>query len=207
MSPASKMCSGCGQLKLLADYYAHSSSKSGVASRCKACTKTRYLTPTLPKSPVKRCSGCGRFKILADYPRDRSKKDGLHYTCRACSTAKHKKLRQDPVWRARAIAISAEYRRTHPKEYRAGIRNSTLRAKYGIDSAGFERMAAAQDRKCKICSVELVFTGLNQKARAVVDHCHNTGRVRGVLCHRCNLGLGCFNDSPVLLQLAKEYLT
>jgi hypothetical protein len=39
-----------------------------------------------------------------------------------------------------------------------------------------------------------------------IDHCHISGKIRGVLCHRCNTGLGCFLDKPVLLRYAADYI-
>lgn len=58
---------------------------------------------------------------------------------------------------------------------------------------------ARQLRECIIC-------GESQKLQLAIDHDHRTGRVRGALCSRCNLGLGHFRDSPELLRLAALYL-
>ena len=53
---------------------------------------------------------------------------------------------------------------------------------------------------CGICRIELA------EADWHVDHCHRTGKVRGILCHKCNIGLGHFNDDPVLFARAAEYV-
>ena len=50
---------------------------------------------------------------------------------------------------------------------------------------------------CIICGAE---------GKLVVDHCHKTGRIRGMLCNHCNRGLGHFRDDPTLLEFAAEYL-
>lgn len=73
---------------------------------------------------------------------------------------------------------------------------------YGLTEEMFQSMLEQQDYSCKICGVhqEETYKGLH------VDHCHDTLQVRGLLCYKCNTGLGQFNDNPELLNKAKEYL-
>jgi len=73
-----------------------------------------------------------------------------------------------------------------------------LFSRYGITAEQLEEMKIAQDNKCKICRTELI--------KPHVDHDHETGTVRGVLCGNCNLGLGAFGDNPEFLQAAIDYL-
>lgn len=63
-------------------------------------------------------------------------------------------------------------------------------------------MLAAQDGKCLICRR----TNPDSAKPLAVDHCHATNRVRGLLCHKCNTGLGSFDDNPELLVGAIAYL-
>jgi hypothetical protein len=72
-----------------------------------------------------------------------------------------------------------------------------LKAKYGITDEDYDAMAEAQGYRCAICESDAPF---------VVDHCHQTGRVRGLLCHNCNVGLGHFKDNPQILTAALQYL-
>lgn len=72
-----------------------------------------------------------------------------------------------------------------------------LQAKYKISVDDFRRLQAEQDGKCAICKV---------KENLHVDHCHAKGDVRGLLCVRCNRGLGYFRDQPELLKRAAAYL-
>lgn len=73
-------------------------------------------------------------------------------------------------------------------------------ARYGLDVEGLHLLQAQQGGRCGICRS----TGGGR--RLVVDHDHDTGEVRGLLCHSCNLGLGHLRDSELLLRRAADYL-
>lgn len=77
-------------------------------------------------------------------------------------------------------------------------REANLKHRYGITLVDYNEMLAEQDSRCKICDLET--TGL------VVDHCHNSGEVRGLLCSNCNKGLGLFKDSPERMERAAQYI-
>ncbi len=79
-----------------------------------------------------------------------------------------------------------------------------LQYRYGITSADYERMRAAQGDRCGICGTS--DTGARSKVW-LVDHCHKSNEVRGLLCHRCNMGLGYFKDDPTRLLAAVAYLS
>ena len=80
-------------------------------------------------------------------------------------------------------------------------RDSRLRKTYGISLADYDRMLKAQKGGCAIC-------GRKPKSRALdVDHCHRSGRVRGLLCHKDNRGLTWFSDDPTRLRAAACYLS
>lgn len=76
-----------------------------------------------------------------------------------------------------------------------------LRKKYNLTLDEFEDRAALVDYKCEICGSEE-----QTHKNLVVDHNHNTGEVRGLLCSSCNQGLGHFKDSPYVLKKALDYL-
>ncbi len=105
-----------------------------------------------------------------------------------------------------------DYRRTNPdsgrraakKWYQNGgsnkIRENRLLKKYGISLRQFEEIEKAQNGKCAICGMVPTSTRLH------VDHCHKTGKVRGLLCVVCNRGIGQFSESVELLHSAARYL-
>jgi hypothetical protein len=82
-------------------------------------------------------------------------------------------------------------------------REGFLRRKYGISLADFDSMATAQGGRCAICG-----TGEpgGNYGNLHVDHCHETGAVRGLLCTRCNTGIGLLRESPVALRAAAAYI-
>ena len=95
-------------------------------------------------------------------------------------------------------------RREHEPEKVAEIeRKSKFKKQYGISLDDYYRMLENQNGVCAICKA------LKPSKRTKyfsVDHCHNTSRVRGLLCTKCNRGLGFFNDKPELLKAAANYL-
>lgn len=83
----------------------------------------------------------------------------------------------------------------------------TLKTNYGLTQQDFQTMFDSQQGKCAICATVLynVFTVSDGK-RGCVDHCHHTGKVRGLLCNMCNSGIGKLKDDPKLIRKALVYL-
>ncbi len=77
---------------------------------------------------------------------------------------------------------------------------NNLKFRYGITSEEYRNVLQKQDSKCAICGA------VPGKRSLHVDHDHETGKIRGLLCHKCNVGLGHFSDDPNLLIKASKYL-
>jgi hypothetical protein len=77
-----------------------------------------------------------------------------------------------------------------------------LRYQFGMSLEEFEKLFKAQNGRCKICGK----TQEENNKRLSIDHCHKTGKIRGLLCNNCNRGLGLFKDNPALLESALSYL-
>jgi len=67
-----------------------------------------------------------------------------------------------------------------------------------VSPEGYKKMLEEQDGACAICTV--------RSDKLCIDHSHETGEIRSLLCRRCNMGLGYFGDDPVMLQSAIDYL-
>lgn len=76
---------------------------------------------------------------------------------------------------------------------------------YGLTHEDFTELWDEQNGLCAICEFPMV-NGGNTRNSCHIDHCHDTGQVRGVLCHSCNMGLGKFYDNPELLNRAAKYI-
>jgi hypothetical protein len=102
----------------------------------------------------------------------------------------------------RSAANTARWRERNPEKVREQQKVRTERyrlRKYELTGDEYEAMVAAQNGVCAIC-------GDKPETRLVIDHCHTTGLVRGLLCGSCNLGVGCFKDDVERLKKAIEYL-
>jgi hypothetical protein len=110
------------------------------------------------------------------------------------------KYRNDPVHRAKVLARRNELYATRP-ENRAAKKNDWLKCKYGITLMQYQQMYAMQLGVCAIC-----FRPESEDKMLAVDHDHESGVVRGLLCQQCNMGLGKFKDDPEVLANAIKYV-
>lgn len=85
--------------------------------------------------------------------------------------------------------------------YKKLLKRRAAYAALGITNEDYSRMLDEQNGVCAICH-----SPAPERGRLAVDHNHATGKVRGLLCHSCNYGLGCFKDDPVYLEAAAAYL-
>ena len=101
-----------------------------------------------------------------------------------------------------------EYRKS--ERYLKSYLNGHLKRKYGITLDEYNVMFEAQDGKCKICKGTVPNRnwkdGRQQRVTLFVDHCHATGKIRGLLCNKCNVGLAALNDDLDILRSAIDYI-
>lgn len=130
---------------------------------------------------MKTCKGCGRSKPCTDFWHDRSRSDGLCRLCKDCSLA------QAGAWREK-----------NRERHLANAARANRRRVYGIEAPVFDAMVAAQRGKCAVCS-----GSFGPGNPACLDHNHDSGAVRGLLCRYCNIGIGFVER---LRPQAQEYL-
>ncbi|AQX82044.1 hypothetical protein BWO91_06290 [Plantibacter flavus] len=160
---------------------------------------------------MKLCRGCGQRKPLDLFRRQAANRTGASHYCKSCGSQRSREAREsDPLFAERRRA----YRSANADKLRDAARNryraDPLRAKVstwrnqGIEMTAeqYRAMHADQQGACAICRKT---EAQNGKALAV-DHDHETGRVRGLLCDQCNIALGRFQDSPENLRRALDYL-
>lgn len=104
--------------------------------------------------------------------------------------------------------VVLEKQKTYQKKYyttpkgKAALKNAQLKKNYKISLDEYKQLVIDQNHKCAICKTDEVSLPKNLS----VDHDHSTGKVRGLLCQHCNLGLGHFKDNIDLLLEAVKYL-
>lgn len=109
-------------------------------------------------------------------------------------------LTTDPDY---ATKMCRRLRESNPDKYKAIGRRSGYRKRFNLEVEQVEGMLADQDGKCAICFEGTVLGG---RSGAKVDHDHDSGQVRGILCNTCNMALGLFYDDVTVLASAIDYL-
>jgi hypothetical protein len=126
----------------------------------------------------KLCNKCLVIKPLFSFSIDKRSKNGYQTRCKPCQAEVKKEM--------------APY-----------YRNKHLEAKYGINQVVYEQMLKEQDGKCAVCFIEEKYT---ENSRLCVDHNHETGEIRGLLCKKCNQALGLLQDNADFCESAGRYL-
>lgn len=148
---------------------------------------------------TKRCFNpeCRHKTNPKSFGKDKSQPDGLKKYCRACDSARKEAQRN---YRERARKAKLQKAKDRAQEAKLPKVEASRFRQYGLTEKKFDQMYEGQDERCKICKV------WQDSNEIHIDHDHSTGRVRGLLCKRCNFGLGWFNDKPDFLETAAWYL-
>jgi len=142
------------------------------------------------KKPVetKSCGKCGAVKPVSDFALNKGKADGFHYWCKVCANEYNKERNQ----------------RLYTEAF---VRAKNLKQLYGMTSEEYRVMFLAQGGVCAACGQPE--TAIDPRTKHVknlqVDHCHETGKVRALLCQECNNALGLLHDDPERIGLLLRY--
>ncbi len=146
---------------------------------------------------MKTCSKCKEVKPLDEFSPHPRMSLGKQSSCKKCG----RKARA-VYYKKNKVEIDAkvnEYRKRYPEK----VRESLLKWAYGIDNAEYDRLLKLQNGACAICKTT---NPGGRGNRLHVDHCHGTKIVRGLLCSKCNVGVGYFQNSTQRLRSAADYL-
>lgn len=155
--------------------------------------------PTITEKP---CSVCGESKDLDAFNRRKDSRDGLQPKCKVCERAYKRAWKDRNQERARITRRA--WRIANPEAYQAIRRRDHLKYRYGLTEPEYLCLFETQDGCCALC--ETPGTLWPNPGHLKVDHCHETGVVRGLLCTTCNLGLGMLGDNSTGLERALAYL-
>lgn len=139
--------------------------------------KKHDLLIAVVKDDKKLCSKCKNWLPLDDFYVQSKRPCGRTSRCRKCHDAYAK------------------------ENYDAAIRRN-----YGISMKDYQHLLELQNGVCAICKTTETIGRGGQQTRLVVDHNHQTGQLRGLLCHKCNKALGQLNDNADLFDAAANYL-
>lgn len=161
---------------------------------------------------AKPCTKCGAVKALSEFT-TRGASGKLKAQCKQCMNQYQREWRARDADRLRARGrayyqtrkeaereYTRAYRAANPEAVKASSRRAKLRG-YGLDEEGYALILDRQEGVCAICR-EACATG----RKLAVDHDHASGQVRGLLCSKCNKGLGLFGDSIEGVNKALAYL-
>ena len=136
----------------------------------------------------KKCNSCGEELPIEYFRVDKRIDTGIASICKKC-----------------ANKSSREWKEKHPEQYAKALWRCRLKKEYGITEKDYDRMYMEQLGVCAICEKPETRQLKGKTTLLCVDHDHETGKVRGLLCHRCNTVIGMFTDTD-LLDSAKRYL-
>ena len=134
---------------------------------------------------LRKCKQCKEVKELGEYKKSSGCTGGRTPTCSACINKKQRD------------------KYTSGTSYKEKDRNKHYLRKYGITLERYNEMLVEQEGMCKICKTK---TPGENITNFIVDHCHHTGTVRGLLCRKCNTGIGYLQDSYKIVMSAADYL-
>lgn len=151
----------------------------------------------MSKGKYRKCYKCQQHKWLYDFPNNKSKPEGKDYQCKECCKKQSKEYHKN----------NKEARKESGKEYRyknADVIKIRRKEKlYGISESEQEELITLCNNKCEICGIDAKFS---TKQVLNIDHDHSTGDIRGMLCGKCNKGLGLLGDNLESLKKVVNYL-
>lgn len=144
---------------------------------------------------TKKCPNCKIEKDYSEFRIDRSKNPPLNTYCKICHVVRNKILSD------KKGGYNSKYCKEWRETRKRSEKDKKVKSRYGITMDEFDVMKNNQGGVCAICN------GKNNDRDLAVDHCHTTGKVRGLLCGNCNRGIGYFKDSKILLEKTIKYLS
>jgi hypothetical protein len=145
----------------------------------------------------KKCGRCKMIKKYDEFGKNKSEKTGLKSYCHQCESIVRREFYQKNPGKMK------EQRKKRYMESPDMYHWRNIQSKYGISEIEYNIMLNNQNNVCAICGEKRNF---KQNDRLCVDHCHKKNVVRGLLCGRCNMLLGCADDKIYILENAIKYL-
>lgn len=175
----SKECSKCKEIKSINEFYISKNIKDGYQNNCKKCALLYSQSRRTPQTKEK---ARNYMKIY------RTKPDTQNRIKKYLNNNKERISKQ---------------RTLYTKKNKEKLREKRLLRKFGLSIDEYNRMTLEQNNCCKICNRHAAESNFEKLS---VDHNHKTGKVRGLLCNKCNAALGLFMDDATIINSALNYL-
>jgi gas vesicle protein len=203
-----KICRRCKEEKILSEFGVENRSKDGFNTCCKKCNReigSISYYKNIEKSRESRRKSSKKYNL-----ENKEKVNAAYKIYRSNNKEKiserSKKWREENKEEIRSKA--SEHYKNNKDHYREKSRNKHLINVFGIDYIQYMEMLDKQNGVCAICgNPEVVIEKRTGKIKALaVDHDHNTGKIRGLLCYCCNKGIGYLKDNKEIIKNAYVYL-
>ena len=193
-----KTCNKCKETKARIYFEKDVRNKDGLQGTCSKCRAAykkeirdvRRLGHNIIPTETKTCNKCGENKPSSEFYRDSGISDGRATVCKTCRNTKTEE------WRHK----NKDYYNLKMREYNAKHYDRLRLQRYKITLEQYNQMLTEQNYCCKICNKKP-----ETRRPLAIDHCHKTGKVRGLLCYNCNRIITVLDD-PNLLEKAQTYL-
>ena len=138
---------------------------------------------------MKTCSHCKKSLAISEFYREKRSGDGFQSWCRKCTNEYRKyHYKNNDIYRARTRERNKKNFDKNRPAFILRVRKSEILRKYGISWDRYQEILSEQGDKCGLCGC----ASPGGKGNWHVDHCHDSGAIRGLLCNRCNLNLGTY---------------
>jgi hypothetical protein len=219
-------CARCKQFKLWKEYYKKSREKTGYDSSCKDCDRVSSGSVKREKYKIndigRQCTCCKEFKPWGEFYNQKNGINGHNSSCKNCIRKRlgyQKQKKRYIAENGRECSVCGEFKawcefnksssspNGHVPLCKSCSRAKGLHSRHKITDKEYFEMQQDQNGTCAICGKkESAVTSYGEIKPLAVDHCHETGKIRGLLCDGCNRALGFFKDSVSNLESAIEYL-
>jgi hypothetical protein len=156
-------------------------------------------------SDLRVCRKCNQEKSLSEFTKNRTLPSGHTNDCKKCTNAYLKNRRDsNPEIAQRTRESGARWRAANPE----ADKRKYLMRKFNITLEEYKDLLNKQNGVCAICGEKesVLRRAKSGQEMLAIDHCHVTGKIRGLLCFKCNTGIGALGDSVEGLERALSYL-
>lgn len=188
-----RVCTKCGQWKERREFGKAARNPEAIQSICKPCVKLRQKQWEAANRrrnidgvwvKTARCHSCNEIKPASEFIKSKNSKRGISSTCAECSRVRDRVRYREQTERRKE---SAKW--------------GNLKQKFGLTKTTWLLLFESQEGNCAVCGRTFY-----EDERVCVDHDHETGKIRGLTCVKCNMALGLFGDSSDVVGRAADYL-